>query len=115
MPRWIKTLLFFLLGLAGGLIYGWLVNPVEYVDTTPDFLRQDYTTDYVLMVAESFSASGDTENTVHLLSLLSAKPPVFTVAEAIVYAETVGYAPEDLALMKRLLEVMQSLQLGSLP
>jgi hypothetical protein len=115
MPRWIKTLLFFLLGLAGGLIYGWLVNPVEFVDTTPDFLRQDYRTDYVLMIAESFTASGATENAVHYLTLLSAQPPVFTVAEAIAYAETAEYAPEDLALMKSLLMVMQSFQSGGMP
>jgi hypothetical protein len=39
--------------MARGLLYGWMVNPVRYVNTTPDTLRADYQLDYVLMVAEA--------------------------------------------------------------
>ena len=28
-----------LLGAAAGLFYGWVVNPVEYVDIAPESLR----------------------------------------------------------------------------
>ena len=115
ISRWIKVLPFFVLGLAGGLIYGWLVDPVKYVDTIPGYLSQDYRTDYVLMVAESFVATKDDENAVHFLGLLSPQPPSFTVAEAITYAETAGYAPGDLAFMRILMEAMQSFSSGAMP
>ena len=51
MLRWFLFFLSIALGLAAGLYYGWVINPVEYVNTTPDTLRVDYQADYVLMVA----------------------------------------------------------------
>ncbi len=54
MSRWTKFLIAVILGAAAGLFYGWVVNPVEYVDIAPESLRVDYKTDYVLMVAESY-------------------------------------------------------------
>ena len=56
MSRWIKFFIVIALGLAAGLIYGWAISPVEYTNTTPDTLRADYRSDYVLMVAEVFHA-----------------------------------------------------------
>jgi hypothetical protein len=45
-----------IVGLIGGMYYGWIVNPVKYVNTTPDTLRYDYKADYALMVAEVYQA-----------------------------------------------------------
>jgi hypothetical protein len=45
MSRWMKFLTAILLGAAAGLFYGWVVNPVEYVEITPRSLRVDYKTD----------------------------------------------------------------------
>ncbi|HSL45503.1 MAG TPA: hypothetical protein VK897_18860, partial [Anaerolineales bacterium] len=59
MARRIGFIIAILIGLAGGLYYGWVVNPVNYVDTTIDTLRPDYQTDYVLMVAEAYHANLD--------------------------------------------------------
>ena len=47
--RWILFIFAILVGAGLGLLYGWVINPVDYVDTTPDTLRIDYKTDYVLM------------------------------------------------------------------
>ena len=47
MSRWTLPLLALLIGIALGLVYGWIISPVEYVDTTPDTLRADYRADYV--------------------------------------------------------------------
>src|SRR3989304_4467866 len=46
-------------GLAGGLYFGWVVSPVEYVDTAPFSLHQSYKDDYILMVAAAYSGDGD--------------------------------------------------------
>lgn len=115
MPRWIKFLLALLLGLAAGLIYGWLVSPVELVNTTPDFLRADYRADYVLMVAEIYASVRDPEPAARSLALLSPQPPAFTAAEALAYARSAGYAPPDIDLLEALLAAMQAYQPGGGP
>ena len=48
MSRWTLFLLVIILGLALGLVYGWVINPVSFQDTTLNNLRIDYKTDYTL-------------------------------------------------------------------
>ncbi len=48
-------------GLLLGLIVGWVLWPVKYVDTTPDSLRADLQEDYLRMSIDSFELTGDTE------------------------------------------------------
>lgn len=106
MSRWVKFLLVIVLGIASGMFYGWVVNPVEYVDIAPDSLRVDYRTDYVLMTAEAYQVNHDLGTAVRRLALLGDMPPVDTVTTAIEYALEHGYAPEDLALMQLLGEAV---------
>ncbi|MBN1439595.1 MAG: hypothetical protein JW929_09315 [Anaerolineales bacterium] len=50
----------FLLGTLFGLIVlGWIVWPVEYVDTTPEMLRSDIQLDYLRMAVDSYGVNGD--------------------------------------------------------
>ncbi len=79
MSRWIRFFLVIAIGAAGGLFYGWVINPVKYVDTTPDTLRIDYKSDYVLMVAESYGADGDLALAARRLALLGDTPSQNTV------------------------------------
>ncbi len=46
-------------GLALGLLWGWVIQPVEWVDAAPDILRSDYQEDYLRMAIDSFSVNGD--------------------------------------------------------
>ena len=48
-----------LAGAGLGLFLGWVVSPVQYVDTDPPSLRQDYQDDYVLMIAAVYARDGD--------------------------------------------------------
>ncbi|MGD1994180.1 MAG: hypothetical protein PVI59_13385, partial [Anaerolineae bacterium] len=48
-----------ILGLTLGLIYAWLIDPVELVNTSPDLLRIDHRHEWVRMVALSYAADGD--------------------------------------------------------
>ncbi len=65
LARWIRTPLFlngasFLIGTLFGLIVlGWIVWPVQYVDTTPEMLRSDIQLDYLRMAVDSYSVTGD--------------------------------------------------------
>ena len=102
MSRWIRFLIVLLLGLAVGLLYAWVFNPVEYVDTTPDTLRMDYKTDYVLMTAEAYGAEGDLNQAQRRLALLGDLPPDELALEAVRFAERAGYTEADLELMRTL-------------
>lgn len=103
MVRWFRFLLVILIGIGLGLIYGWLVNPIEYVDTSPNTLRVDYKSDYVLMVAESYQLEQDTTLVLRRLALLGSDPAADIVRQALLFAEKQGYTDADIALMRTLL------------
>jgi len=96
-----------LIGLALGMVYGWMVSPVEYLDTTPSTLRYDYRTDYVLMIAEIFDSSQDANQAVRQLAQLSSDPPVEIVIQSLAYGSQIGYASEDLVLIQNLATSLQ--------
>jgi hypothetical protein len=48
-----------IVGLGLGLYYGWIVRPSVQVSGQVQALRQDYKDDYLLMIAEAYSADGD--------------------------------------------------------
>ena len=108
MGRWFRFLFVLLVGLAAGLLYGWLINPVKYIDTTPDSLRADYKTDYVLMTAESYHDNGDLALAARRLALLGDSPPIDFVRQSMMYASQVGYAEADLNLLGELATDLQS-------
>ncbi|HEX9680472.1 MAG TPA: hypothetical protein VGA32_03390 [Anaerolineales bacterium] len=45
------------LGLGLGILYAWVVNPVQWVDATPGHLRPDMRRDYLAMAVESYSVN----------------------------------------------------------
>ena len=110
MSRWLTPLLALLLGIALGLTYGWVVDPVEYVDTTPDSLRPDYRADYVLMVAEAYQSEQDADLAARRLALLGSQAPGERAGRALEQARGVGFAGSDLILMQKLTTAMQAWQ-----
>jgi hypothetical protein len=106
--RWIFFFVVIAIGAAAGMIYGWVINPVEYVDTTPVSLRQDYKTDYVLMVAEAYQAEKHLGTVARRLALLGDATPLEIVNQAVSFASEIGYSDSDLALMKKLAEDLQA-------
>ncbi|MFM8322504.1 MAG: hypothetical protein ACKOC5_16445 [Chloroflexota bacterium] len=112
MMRWIRFLLAILVGAAAGLAYGWLISPVRYVDTSPDTLRIDYKTDYVLMVAEAYAAEQDLPAAVRRLALLGAASPDEQLGRAIEFAAQNGYNAADVQRLQDLLAALQTFNLG---
>ncbi len=110
MRRWWIPLVAALAGIAGGLLYGWVINPVKFVDTTPASLRADYRTDYVLMVAESYHANQDTALAGRRLAVLGSESPASIAAAALETAQHADYAAEDIALIQELTRAMQAYQ-----
>ena len=48
-----------IIGVVFGVLYAWLVSPVEYVDTPPASLRADFKDQYRVMIAAAYMANGD--------------------------------------------------------
>lgn len=108
MSRWIRFLIAIAIGAAAGMYYGWVLKPVEYIETAPDSLRIDYKTDFVLMVAEAYRAENDLSMAVRRLGMLGDKPPMDIVVEAILFAVDNDYAESDLKIMQSLADDLQT-------
>ncbi len=106
MSRWTKFLIAICIGAGAGLFYGWVVNPVQYVDISPQNLRVDYKSDFVLMVAEAYQADHNLGLAVRRLSLLSSSAPTAIVSNALEYGVQHAYAAQDLSLMQSLAEAL---------
>jgi len=109
MARWFRFFIAIIFGLGLGLVYGWIINPVLSVDISPDTLRIDYKTDYVLMVAEAFQEEQDLPMAVRRLAVLGNIAPVQSVDQAIEFAQKSGYIEPDIGRMQALLSALQNL------
>jgi len=65
-------LLGILAGVSAGLLYGWVVQPIRIVDTSPASLRSDFQDEYVALIAVAHAATGDLPRTLARLALLPA-------------------------------------------
>lgn len=50
-----------ILGVGLGLVYAWMISPVEYVDAGPYSLREDFKDQYRLMIALAYMADDNFE------------------------------------------------------
>lgn len=57
--RFLALSLSMVLGLALGLVYAWLIDPVRLYNTTPPLLRSDYRHEWVRLAALGYVADGD--------------------------------------------------------
>jgi len=110
MPRWFPIIIAAIFGIALGLVYGWVINPVQYTDITPDALRIDYRTDYVLMVAEAYQSEQNPALAAERLAVLGSQPPALIASNAYHYAQQSAYPAEDLALIQELTVALQTWQ-----
>lgn len=58
------------IGLILGLVYAWVIQPVEYVDTSPDSLRADFKDQYRALIAAAYVSNGDLVRALARLQLL---------------------------------------------
>ena len=102
MQRWIPFTIALIIGIALGLAYGWVISPVTYTDITPELLRADFRTDYVLMVAEAYRSEQDPEIATRKLAILGSEQPAVIAAQAYDYGHKNAYNADDLALIQEL-------------
>jgi len=75
MSRFLKIIIPLALGIALGLFYGWVIDPADFFDLTPDTLRADYKTDYVLMTAEAYRSQPDPGLAARRLAIFGSQSP----------------------------------------
>jgi hypothetical protein len=51
------------IGLLGGLIYTWVIQPVEYYNTYPPLMGETYRRTWIAMTAQAYGAEGNWERT----------------------------------------------------
>ena len=78
-PWYLITGLF--IGAIIGLLYAWIVQPVQYVDTSPASLRSDFKDSYRVMIASAYVGNGDLVRAEARLELLEDDDLFRTVSE----------------------------------
>jgi len=84
------------LGIVSGLVYGWMIDPVEYVDTSPNSLRIDYQTDVVVMVATIYAHELDSQAAMDRLSLFGNSSIVDLLEDSLNYAREMHFTSQDI-------------------
>ncbi len=98
----ITLLLGILLGLGGGLFYGYAVNPVVYGNTTPIDLAGPYKEQYVLMIAAAYNQDGDIARANRRMQVLGLTDPAARVAAFAQQSASRGTGEGTLTLLNNL-------------
>lgn len=106
----IKIAIAIVIGITLGLLYGWVVDPIEYTDVPPNILREDYRVDYVLMVAEAYQNEVDPETAVRRLAILGSESPAAITVSALEYANHNGFTQDEILALQNLLTAVQTYQ-----
>ncbi len=106
--RWLLILLALMAGIGIGLAYGWVIDPVDFFDLTPDTLGADYKTDYVLMVAEAYRVEQDPALAARRLAIFGSQSPSSIAASGLDYARANEFSDADIVLIQELVTAMQA-------
>jgi hypothetical protein len=106
--RWVFIVLALLTGIAIGLTYGWVIDPVDFFDLTPDTLRADYKADYVLMTAEAYRLEQDSGLAARRLAIFGTQSPSAIATEGLEFARANGFSDADIIMMQELVTALQA-------
>jgi hypothetical protein len=104
---WLPLLLGLGLGLAGGLFYSWIVNPVEYVETAPGSLRDDFKADYLALIAAAYANRGDLARARARLALFEELDPAGELAALAQRRQASGHPLSEAQALAELAAALQ--------
>lgn len=78
------------IGVAFGILYSWVLAPVQYVDTMPQNLRSDFKAQYRALIAAAYAATGDLERARARLDLLEDEDIILVLSLQAQEAITAG-------------------------
>ena len=105
----------FLIGLVVGVLYAWLLNPVQYVDSTPGSLRAEAKAAYRSLIALSYQGNADAGRARSRLALLQDDDLRQAVADQAKAAQADGTAPREAQALATLAALVQTPVAGSAP
>lgn len=103
------------LGVALGLLIGWVLWPVQYTNTAPAQLRHDYRTDYILMVAAAYEVEKNPDAARDRLARLEPEHPERPLVELTETLIAQKGRPTDIQMLVRLAEALNAVSPAMLP
>lgn len=99
-------LLGLVLGLAAGLWYAWILNPVVFVEVSPARFSERYQAEYIILVSQSYAATGNWPQAEQRLAALDDPAIGQTVANLL---ETTMRQQEPAGVIRNLATVARQL------
>lgn len=90
------------LGIILGILFAWVISPVEYVDTAPESLKGDFKDQYRVLIASAYVANGDLVRAKARLGLLDEADIYLVVAEQAQQMLSEGGSVEEAQALGRL-------------
>lgn len=103
---WVMLVIGLALGLIGGLLYAWFLDPVTYVDVAPNLLHSEDQQAYILLVSEAYLQDKDLERARIRLNALGARDVGQMVAEQADAAFLSGAPIEQVRALTALAEAL---------
>jgi len=101
-----------LIGFLAGLAIAWIIQPVEYTDTSPASLQPTYKDRYRVLIASAYAASGDLVRAKARLELLGDENPLQALTEQAQRTLAEGTSPEEARYLGLLASAMGQAPLG---
>jgi hypothetical protein len=74
MSRFLVSLLIgVMIGIGGGLLYGWVISPVQFTNSAASQLDRRYKDEYTIMVAAGYMVDGDIVGAVNRIRVLGVE------------------------------------------
>lgn len=90
------------LGIILGILFAWVISPVEYVDTAPESLKDEFKDQYRVLIASAYVANGDLVRAKARLELLDEADIYLVVAEQAQQMLAEGGSVEEAQALGRL-------------
>lgn len=94
------------LGIILGILFAWVISPVEYVDTAPESLKDEFKDQYRVLIASAYVANGDLVRAKARLGLLDEADIYLVVAEQAQQMLAEGGSVEEAQALGRLALVL---------
>lgn len=99
-----------LIGLAAGILYSWLADPVEFLDTNPASLHPDFRAEYRSLIALAYEANGDIGRARMRLALLRDEYPAAELEAQAGRAQKTGRPFREVEALAKLSSDLQQYQ-----
>src|SRR3990170_5595814 len=102
--KWVLPGIALVVGLILGVVYAWGVNPVKWVEGTPEQLRADLQQDYLRMAIDSYSINRDVDLAIERYQSLGSHAQV-TLEE--IGADPGEARPTDIQNFRAVVEIFK--------